>query len=420
MILILADDMGYGDLSRINGGISSTPHLDQLAEEGVWFEQAYAASAVCAPSRAALLTGIYPHETGCVTLGVQRFPELTRIYRGIPTMAEAFAHNGYATGLIGKWHCGEGEGYHPMDRGFQEFEGFLGYMVNSYFEYALDLNGSNRDFKGQYLTDELSQRAIEFVRRHKNGPFFLHLAHYAPHRPIEAPAEVVRKYLDKGHNETNATIYAMIEIMDSGIGALMEELDRQNIRDNTIIIFSSDNGPDPIPGPRFNQALRGSKYTVFEGGIHVPFIWNHRGTLNPGKRTAVVHFIDVFPTLAAYCNLQFPEPIEFRGMNLVKTIYDQGPVPMEARFWQWNRGVPIYSHNAAMREGPWKLVRPYVTRDIPEKESPERPVLYNIALDPGETTDVSARNGRIYENMRVRLEQWCRKMEFERLRNDSK
>jgi len=171
VILILADDMGYGDLSFVNGGMSRTPNLDEIARESVWFNQGYSASPVCAPSRAALLTGMYPHQTGCVTLGMKRFPELTRMDKDLLTMADVFRFNGYKTGLIGKWHCGEGEGYHPMDRGFQEFEGFRGDMVKSYFEYELEINGTIGKYKNQYLTKSLSDRAIDFVKRHKSVPY---------------------------------------------------------------------------------------------------------------------------------------------------------------------------------------------------------------------------------------------------------
>ncbi|MCK4748966.1 MAG: sulfatase-like hydrolase/transferase, partial [Bacteroidales bacterium] len=238
VILILADDMAYGDLSAINGGITQTSNLDRLARESVWFSQGYSAAPVCAPARAALLTGLYPHQTGCVTLGMQRFPELARMDKDLITLADVFGYNGYVTGLIGKWHCGEGEGYHPMDRGFQEFEGFLGYMVQSYFSYELDINRRIQKFENQYLTNDLSKRAVEFVRRHKNEPFFLHLAHYAPHRPLDAPPEIVDNYLERGFEENTAIIYAMIQVMDHGIGELITELDRLGIRENTLIIFT--------------------------------------------------------------------------------------------------------------------------------------------------------------------------------------
>lgn len=420
VILILADDLAIGDLSHINGGKTRTPNLDQLLQEGVWFSRAYSASPVCAPARAALLTGHYPHQTGCITLGLRRFPELTRIDKDMMTLADAFSENGYATGLVGKWHCGEGEGYHPMDRGFDEFEGFVGYMVDTggYFSYKLDIQKEIQAFKNNYLTRNLSERAINFVRRHKEEPFFLHLAHYAPHRPLSAPQEIIDYYLDKGHNKNNATIYAMIEVMDEGIGQLMAELDTLGIRENTLVIFASDNGPDPVTGERANQGLRGTKYTVYEGGIHVPFIVSWSGKFKPAQREEVIQFTDVFPTLVDICDLQLKNPIDFVGGSMAPLLRgeEENNLP-EARYWQWNRGVPAYSHNAAMIEGNWKLVRPYVTRNIPEKASEMRSVLYNLEEDPFEEVDVSEENQWIYGSMNVRLEEWSRKVEFDRLKN---
>ena len=418
VILILADDMAYGDLSRINGGLSRTPNLDQLAKESVWFSQGYSAAPVCAPARAALLTGKYPHQTGCVTLGMKRFPELTKMDQEMTTLADVFQLNGYSTGMIGKWHCGEGQGYHPMDRGFQEFEGFLGYMVNSYFTYELDMNRTYQPFTDRYLTHHLSERAVEFVRRHKNHPFFLHLAHYAPHRPLDAPPEIVQSFLEKGFEINTAIIYAMIQVMDQGIGELIAELEDLGIREKTLIIFSSDNGPDPIPGERNNRGLRGTKYTVYEGGIHVPFFVNWKGRLEPAKRDQLVHFTDVFPTLVELCDLELAEPIEFEGGSIAGLLQDtvESQLPGE-RFWQWSRGVPDYSHNAAMRQGRWKLVRPFVTRGVPEGPSDHEPVLFDLENDPSEQVDVSRQNRRIYENMKVMLESWCRDVEYDRLKN---
>lgn len=417
VILILADDMGVGDLSFINGGITRTPNLDRLASESAWFDQAYSAAPVCAPARAALLTGRYPQETGCVTLGMARFPELTRISKTLPTVADIFAENGYATALVGKWHSGIGNGYYPWERGFQEFEGFMTFrMVSSYFDYTLSIGEERQSFSDRYLTRDLSERAIQFVKRNRDRPFFLHLAHYAPHRPLEAPEEYIQKYMAEGHGRKTATIYAMIEIMDEGIGDLLSTLDTLGIRDNTIVIFASDNGPDPLTGERFNRHLRGTKYTVYEGGIRVPFMVNWKSRIEPDTRSPVVHFTDVLPTLADVCGLDVPESVAFAGGSMGGILLGEKEDGLpERRFWQWNRGVPFYSHNAAMREGKWKLVRPYVTRDVPRGPSSQPPLLYNLEEDPYEENDVSTSNRRIVEDMSVRLEQWSREVEFARL-----
>lgn len=237
---------------------------------------------------------------------MNRYLELTRLRRGETTIADVLKSNGYKTGLIGKWHCGHGAEFHPLRRGFDEFEGFSGSQELSYFRYRLDVGGKPVEVRDDYLTDDLSRRAIAFVRRHRDRPFFLHLAHCAPHRPLEAPDKLVQTYRKQGLDESTAAIYAMIEVMDRGIGELLAELDRLQIAKRTIVIFASDNGPDPLTGTRFNGKLRGMKYEVYEGGIRVPLFVHWPGRLQPGDRGQLVHFIDFFPTILDLCGGKIP------------------------------------------------------------------------------------------------------------------
>ena len=416
VILIVADDMGFGDIESLNGGKTQTPNIDAMKEKGAWFENAYSAAPVCAPARASLLTGMYPHRTGCVTLNMRRFPEFTRIDKHLVTMADVFKANGYVTGLIGKWHNGLGEGYEPLQRGFDEFEGFFGFDVPDYFDYHLRVQDKRMKVNDKYLTHDLTERAINFVKRHNDEPFFLHLAHYAPHRPLGAPRTTVEKYLNKGYTEKTATIYAMIEEMDRGIGELLNELKVLGLSENTLIIFTSDNGPDPLTGNRFNKELKGGKYTVYEGGIKVPFLLFRPGFIEPATIREIVHFTDVLPTLAEMCDLEIDSSENFDGSSFEGLLNGDKVALPGWRCWQWNRGIPVYSHNAAIREGKWKLVKPFVTywQVLPE-ESDKKPVLYNLEEDPGETTDVSAENKKIYDELRVKLEQWSRQVEKDRL-----
>ncbi len=420
VILILADDMALGDLARFNDGRTRTPSLDRLVEESAWFSRAYSASPVCAPARAALLTGRYPHRTGVVTLHPERFPKLTRLYKDEVTVADLFGANGYVTGMVGKWHTGIGEAYHPLKRGFQEFVGatFMSRDVPSYFDFTLDVQGTPQAFEDTYLTDEFTRRAIDFVRRHKDEPFFLHLAHYAPHRPLEAPQSMIDEYLKEGYDENIATIYAMIEVMDRGIGELLEELATLGLRDNTVVIFASDNGPDPLTGKRFNHGLRGTKYTAYEGGIHVPFMVRWPGQIDPGEREAIIHFTDVVPTLVDLCDLETPRTLHLDGSSVAGVLSGTESELSVQRFWQWNRGVPHYTHNAAVREGEWKLVRPFVTRELVDEESSVAPVLYDLSEDPAEEHDLSADYPERYERMKAALESWSKDVERDRLRNE--
>ncbi len=417
VILILADDMGLGDLSCFNGGLSRTPNLDRLVGEGVWFNQGYSASAVCAPARAALLTGRYPHRTGVVSLTMTTEPELTRLRRDEITVADLFLARGYATGLVGKWHLGMGAEWHPRRRGFQEFTGFIGgENIESYFGYDLDVQGKNTRFESRYLTDELSARAIDFVRRHRAAPFFLHLAHYAPHRPIGAPPETIQRYLDRGISRDVATVYAMIENMDRGIGELLAEVRELGLRERTIVVFASDNGPDPLAGPRFNHQRRGTKYEIYEGGIRVPLLVSWPGVFRSRTTDVVAHFTDIVPTLIELCRLERPAGPPLDGASLAGLLHERDAGPRRPRFWQWNRGVPNYTHNAAMREGEWKLVRPYVTRNAVAGDSALGPALYNLQIDPLETTDVAGQHPERLARMNTALAEWARGVERDRVR----
>lgn len=416
IVLILADDLALGDLASRNGGISRTPNLERLQSESVRLTQAYSASCVCAPARAALLTGRYPHRTGVVTLNMNRYPDLTRLKRDETTIADVLGANGYATGLIGKWHCGHGSEYHPLKRGFQEFEGFSGSQDLSYFRYTLDVGGREVLVDDQYLTEDLTRRAIAFVRRHAERPFFLHLAHYAPHRPLEAPADLIQFYRNRGLDESTATIYAMIEVLDRGIGELLQELERRNLSRRTLVIFASDNGPDPIPGQRFNEMRRGMKYEIYEGGIRVPLFVRWAGKLKPEERSQIAHFIDLFPTLIDVCGIDHRPGLPIDGVSLRDVLFDDAQLASRQLFWQWNRGTPNYTHNAAVRDGQWKLVRPYVTRNIPKQDSQERSVLFDITQSPLESDDAASNHADRTITLQQALTEWAHSVERSRNR----
>ncbi|KAA5547045.1 sulfatase-like hydrolase/transferase [Roseiconus nitratireducens] len=420
VVLILADDMGVGDFASLNGGRSRTPHLDRLKSEGVWFSQAYSASPVCAPARAAMLTGRYPHRTGVVTLNMKTYPELTRIRKDETTLADVFQQNGYATGIIGKWHSGLGAPYHPLERGFDEFQGFRTHTdVPSYFNYQLTIQRETSHVKDKYLTEDLTNRAIDFVRRHREQPFFLHLAHYAPHRPIGAPEEQVKAFMQTGLPREVATVYAMIQLLDRGIGRLLETLDELDLSERTVVVFASDNGPDPLVESRFNLDLRGTKYTIYEGGIRVPMIFRWPGQLSPGNRNEPIHFVDLFPTLLGMCGVPVSEGLQIDGRPLSKALIDGTPFPPVRHFWQWNRGQPMYSHNAAIREGRWKLVRPYVTRSLPKSESNQPVRLYDMEADPAESDDVSSQHAQRTTRLGEALQAWCESVERDRRRPET-
>ena len=416
VILILADDLALGDLAALNGGRTRTPHLDRLIASGVWFDRATSASCVCAPARAALLTGRYPHRTGVVSLTMRTEPELTRLHRDETTLADLFAARGYRTGLVGKWHVGLGDEWHPRRRGFAEAACFVGDdNIASYENFSLEIDGALRRFEGRYLTDELSTLAIDFVRRHRAAPFFLHLAHYAPHRPLGAPADLVKTYTDRGFPENTATVYAMVEILDRGIGALLATVAELGLSERTLVIFASDNGPDPLAGPRFNHDRRGAKYDVFEGGIRVPLLFSWPGTLTPCRSDFPAHFTDLLPTLADICGLGRPA-LPPDGVSFAAHLRGAPAPPVPLRFWQWNRAVPNYTHNLAMRDGDWKFVLPPVTRNKLAGDSTAAPALYHAPNDPSESTDVSAQHPDRMARLRAVADAWGASVEADRTR----
>jgi arylsulfatase A-like enzyme len=286
--------------------------------------------------------------------------------------------------------------------------------VPSYWEYTLEVEGEKRAFKGPYLKDELTRRAVSFIHQHSEEPFFLFLAHYAPHRPLGAPSELINRYQEAGLDLDTATVYAMIEQMDGGIGRILKALEDLGIRDETIMLFTSDNGPDPLIQERFNAGLRGSKYDVFEGGIRVPFILNWPGQLDVGERAEVIHFVDLLPTLAAFCDITPGMTKELDGRNMAPFIRSGEAPESVDHFWQWNRSAPNYTHNAALRRGNWKLVRPPMTRREPEGNSSLEPALYNLAADPAERINLIGEHQELARALLERLEEVARAVERER------
>lgn len=451
ILLVLADDMGYGDFGFFNDGRTRTPTLDRLMAESVCLTQHYSASPVCAPARAALLTGRYPHRTGAIDTLEGR--GLDRLALDETTIGDLFKSAGYATGLIGKWHSGAlAARYHPNARGFDEFVGFRGGWQD-YYQWRLDANGTFRQSDGRYLTDIFTEEAVQFVQRHRQEPFFLHLAYNAPHFPLQAPEELVQPYRETGRfSEGVSRIYAMNERMDAGFGRVLETLERLGIAENTIVLFTSDNGPQfggegEMRTDRFNCGFNGAKGLVYEGGIRVPMIVRWPQGLAGGRQLdAMVHFSDWLPTLLAAAGLAVPTDLALDGHNVLPVLQGETEPVEPRRFWQWNRYTPLVTCNAAIRAGAWKLVRPRIqeamvvspedlamdralkyepTRydDIVRTPQPERavpppppPQLFDISQDPLEQHDLADEHPQRVRNMLDELEGWFEEVDAERRR----
>ena len=360
IIFIMADDMGYGDFGLFSEGRVSTPHIDELANTGLCLTQHYSGSCVCTPARACFLTGRYNHRTGALEMRENR--GLHHINVRERTIADYLSAAGYRTGLVGKWHNGTTDArHHPVARGFDEFAGFRHGLMN-YYDWVIQRNGYFYKSDGRYLTDVFTDDAVGFIERTRTSPFFLYLAYNAPHTPLEAPEDEIKPYIEAGFSEKVATVYAMITRMDRGIGRIIETLDRTGLRDNTLVCFTSDNGPEMGGGQaRFNCGYRGGKSNVWEGGIRVPMIVNWPGH-SPENRgnDALFHYSDWLPTLCGRAGYSADYTRALDGNDVWKVLQGDTGGYDPVRFWQWNRYTPLVQSNAAMRDGQWKLVHPQI------------------------------------------------------------
>ena len=452
VIVFLADDLGYGDLGIYGNPDLKTPHLDRLAYDGIRFTQHYSGSPLCAPARASLLTGRYNHRTGALSVESNR--GLDRISLKEATIADIFKNAGYATAMIGKWHNGLHDmRYHPNNRGFDEFYGFLNGGMD-YWNWIIEYNGQPEKSDGRYLTDVFSSHANQFIEHHNTEPFFLYLAYNAPHSPLQAPQEDIQPYIESGkYNPAVSTLYGMIQRMDTGIGQILDTLEQQGIADNTIVLFTSDNGPwlgnDKLDGElhpmaRFNGPFRGMKQDVLEGGIRVPAILRWNDSLPQGSEFHdMVHFTDWLPTLASACEIPSQTQFALDGLDQLSSLQGETDQTPTQRFWQFNRYNPIGTCNAAMRDGDWKLYwpripeamqkqysdnppyhknfnQPHVLTDVfnpPVKRTlspPSEPELYNIIDDPFENTNLAEKYPQQLTKMKLQFENWFEEVEAER------
>ena len=357
IIVILADDLGYADTGFTGAKDIRTPNLDQLAESGVIFSHGYCNHPFCAPSRAALLSGRYQHR-----FGFEANPAYDPGNRhlGIDPKETLFPMRlqkvGYTTGIIGKWHLGAASPYHPCNRGFNYFYGFLGGghdyfridtrlpLKNAYFQ-PLERNGQPAVFEG-YLTQALSNDAVSFIESNKDNPFFLYLSYNAPHGPLQAPDKTIQEY--SAIQDKKRRVYAaMVDEMDQGIGRVIATLEKQSLRDNTLVFFLSDHG-GPIPmdwNPNYgngssNEPLRGGKTTFYEGGLRVPFVASWPGKIPAGVRfDPPIISIDIARTAVDVAGADATIGNLLEGKNLIPFLTGEkhGP-PHEAIYWRGLNG----------------------------------------------------------------------------------
>ena len=398
VLVILVDDLGYNDVGYNGAAEISTPNIDRLAREGIIFSNGYVPYPSCGPSRAAIMTGRYPARFGMeLNLAYAPFDEEHGLPLDESTMADYLKKAGYRTGVVGKWQLGAAPPFHPLNRGFDSFFGFLG-GGHSYFridltqsplsEYLLPLNEGRgaAGFEG-YLTDVLTDEAIEFAASDDGEPFFLYLAYNAPHSPLEAPDNLIRKYSGV-ENEKRRRYLAMIHSLDDNIGRLMAALEESGRRDDTLIFFLSDNGgvtvSDIAPEQNWsdNAPFSGGKGFFAEGGVRVPFIASWTGAWPIGETySPMVVSMDIMATALGVAGAEASAERPLDGVNLDPFLRgDADGEPRSALFWrQWQQRS---ADNFAARVGDLKLVK-----DIGQNTAAR---LYDLAADPAETRDLLA------------------------------
>jgi arylsulfatase A-like enzyme len=412
LVVIMTDDQGYRDVGFNGSPDIPTPHLDSIARNGARFTDGYVAYSVCSPSRAAFLTGRYGQR-----FGYERNP---RYQPGNPrsglalsetTIADALKAAGYRTGLIGKWHLGAHPDLHPLKRGFDEFFGHLGgghrYLPDELTieDHRQAANDEARSYRtlihrndtpvrtSDYLTDEFSNAAVDFIGRHHEAPFFLFLSYNAPHAPLQATDPYLERFA-KIKDPRRRTYAAMVSAVDDGVGRVLAELERHGVTNDTLIFFLSDNGGPTDANTAINAPLRGMKGSLWEGGIRVPFAAQWPGRIRAG--TVFQHPVismDIFATIAGLAGAPLAPERPLDGVNLMPFLTgERTGAPHEMLF------LRMYDRGAyAVRAGPYKLVIP---------SAGAQPELYHLRRDIGEKQNIAADHPEIVADLQQRRAAW--------------
>jgi len=435
VIVFLIDDLGWTDLSCQGSKFYETPNLDKLAASGIRLTNSYSANPVCSPTRAALLTGKAPQRVG-ITQWIPQ-PSTLHLPAEETTIAEAFQSAGYQTGYIGKWHLGEKNNQLPTANGFSWMKSVnrAGQPASYFFPYTRkskrgnywDVPDLKDGMEGDYLTDALTDHALDFIKEKKAKPFFLYFGHYAVHTPIQAPKELVKKYDEKrkklyGNSraekifhryqttsrprQDHATYAAMMENLDTNIGRVMTTLDELRLTENTIILFTSDNGGHchlkKSPGVTCNLPLKSGKGWTFEGGIRIPTIISWKGKLKPGICDTPMISMDVMPTLLDLTDQKLLPKQHLDGTSLKPALLGNASPALNERTLAWT-----YPHNHgsghrpshAIRKGNWKLIR-FDTTNTNE--------LYDLSTDLGEKTDQAKKHPDKVNALHAELAAWIK------------
>ncbi len=403
VIVFLADDMGYADAGFTGATDIKTPNLDKLAASGVVFTQGYTNHPFSGPSRAALMSGRYQHRFGFETNPPH---DAHNVNAGISTSEVLFPKRmqkaGYKTAAFGKWHLGSASVFHPCNRGFDYFYGFLGgghdyfkidltQPVSHGYKDALLRNGQPATFEG-YLTTALSRDAVAFVERNKDTPFFMYVAYNAPHQPLQAPKEDIERY-SHIEDKKRRTYAAMVDVMDRGIGEVVESLKKSGLYENTLIFFMSDNG-GPFGNASNNKPFRGQKGSMYEGGVHVPFMACWPAKIKGGVRYDYpVNAIDISRTAVDVSGGDATSAPAMEGTNLIPYVTGEiKTAPHDVIFWRGGDG----NGKGAVTSDGYKF--------ISRGKSPVE--LYNLRKDVGEQRSVAASSAAKVDEMKAAWNEW--------------
>lgn len=423
VLVILMDDLGCRDLGIYGASDLRTPNIDAIARSGVLFENWYSCAPVCAPARAALMTGRYPIRAGMPRNGLN-LPPTEKI---IPALVKPA---GYATAAIGKWHLGDTPETVPNARGFDYFYGFHAGCVDYYSHryywgeprvvnyHDLWRNRQEIFEDGQYLTERIAQEAAQFIEGRGSQPFFVYTAFNAVHYPMHAPRNYVARFPESLAPERR-TYAAMLSAADDGIGQILRALDRTGQRENTLIFLAGDNGAttearagldqQPATGGR-NGLFRGFKFSCFDGGMHVPGIMSWPGVIPSGQVTREIAITaDILPTVCRVAGVETPPDRTIDGRNILPLAASRAKSPHHEIFW-------AEGGQLAVRRGPWKLVVNGITYGrTPEGHKPlqgeDALFLSNLERDPGETTNLRHEQPRMTDDLATAARNWRREVE---------
>ncbi len=404
ILVIVGDDMGYGDVGFHGVKDIPTPNLDALAASGVRFTNGYVSGPYCSPTRAGLLTGRYQtrfgHEFNSGGAG-----------GGLPltetTLPDRLKAAGYHTGMVGKWHLGDKPAMQPQQRGFQDFFGFLG-GAHSYFSKAGILRGTEPVKELDYTTDAFGREAVSFIENNKDHPWFLYLAFNAVHTPMHATDDRLAKFPNIADKQRR-TYDAMMLAMDESIGKVRQKITELGLEQNTLVTFISDNGGPTMVGVTVNgsrnEPLRGSKRTTLEGGVRVPFVVSWPGHIKPGVFEKPVIQLDITATALAVAGTEVKTEKKLEGVNLLPFLNGGlSTAPHDALYWR-------FGEQMAIRAGDWKLVRYDSGADSNAgsrggNAKVTAPKLYNLADDIHEDKDLSAAMPEKVKELQAKWDEW--------------